>query len=120
LKQGKDSPQARGRSLQPVFGPAVDWPLQADDPLVKCVVLRGSVGPINHDGVWLMTVDEDRLVRLWDLKGDDPSLKGLDEGRESPSARIGRSRADGIRGLFAFSSVIGGARVPAAFGRSAS
>jgi WD40 repeat protein len=57
------------------------WNLKADDPLAKCFVLRGSVGPISPDGQWLMTVVEDRAIWLWNLKVDDPSAEGKEVAR---------------------------------------
>jgi WD40 repeat protein len=57
------------------------WDLKADDPLARCVVLRGSAGPVSPDGHWLMTVDGDRAIRLWDLMAQSPSAKGREVAR---------------------------------------
>jgi WD40 repeat protein len=57
------------------------WNLKAVDPLAKCVVLRGSAGPISPNGQRLMTVVEDRAIWLWNLKADDPSAEGKEVAR---------------------------------------
>jgi WD40 repeat protein len=57
------------------------WNLQAVDPLAKCFVLRGSVGPISPDGHWLATVVNGRAIWLWNLKAEDPSAEGTESAR---------------------------------------
>jgi WD40 repeat protein len=57
------------------------WDLKADDPSAKCLVLRGSAGPISRDGKWLLTVGNDQVIRVWDLKADDPFTSAREAAR---------------------------------------
>ena len=38
------------------------WKLRANDPLAKCIVLRGSPGTISSDGRWLMTIVNEQII----------------------------------------------------------
>jgi WD40 repeat protein len=57
------------------------WNLKANDPLAKCTVLRGSPGPISSDGQWLVTMANQQVIWVWNLKTDDPSEEGLEVAR---------------------------------------
>jgi hypothetical protein len=57
------------------------WNLKANDPLAKCIVLRGWTGPMSSDGRWLVTTADEQVIWLWNLKADDPSAEGQDAAR---------------------------------------
>jgi hypothetical protein len=38
------------------------WNLKASDPLAKCIVLRGSPGPLSSDGRSLMTTVNQQII----------------------------------------------------------